>query len=1339
MNRNLVPNFILEKLNNNKLAGEFKGVAMFIDVVGFTSLTQELIRHGKEGAEILSDIINSVFTNCIDQVKNNNGFISNFTGDGFTAVFQYNHRFGSLNTANNLRKIFQNYNVPAKSRKFRLKIRISLAYGQIRWKIIPGPEYRLFSFLGQAIQDSANANELGKSGIISVHKSLLQLIKSPVKGQKLKTGGMLIKNFPQIPYKTVGTIFNKHKKLQKEFIKPDILNLSGLGEFRNTANVFISFRKNRKKNRKSYLQLNKIGKLLFKLSSKFSGYFNKLELSDKGLLGLVIFGAPAAQEKPVLTAIRFAFQLLNEFPKSMQLKIGITYGKVYAGFLGSDSRSEYTVLGSQVNLAARIALSSPWNSIQYSTQVHDRITQKYSDKHVSKRKLKGFKKKIELFQLIKPRRKLKPELLNIEFKNFISRKKELKKLIDTAEQVVIKNISGTVYIFGKAGIGKSRLVNEFKKQTDHRFNWVILRCERLIQTGFHPFIHYFKLYFGITDKMPKSKSIKVYREIFKQLVENEPRPGISNKLSRIESILAGLIGIEWKHSLYSQLEPIDRFKNFLEAIRLFFLSISRNNPLGIHVDDLHWADKKTKDALKYLIQGNKSCPILTVITSRDEKIKINLKPDPVIFKKINMLPFTKHDSVSMVHRITKGLLPEKIERVIVEKASGNPFFIQQLCLFILEEQELNPDLKFQQLDIPDKISDIIISRIDKLEGHLKEIIKKSSVIGREFSILILEKLLDNPGNIIHVKTIEKENIWHRINELNYIFSHALIRDAVYEMQLKKVLTGLHLLVAEVIEEVFSAKLEPQFEKLAYHFEKGGELEKARKYILKAGDYCVRRFENEKAIDYYKKYLNFEKQKPKQTDLLIKLGLIYNCTGDWCEAESAFKEALRLSKQLKDNRLITNASYHLSDLYSRWHKYEASLKFAKLAEKHSLKTENDFLMHNIFMIYSNIYRKKRMFDEALSFSKRHLELAKKIGDKQSIALAHGCLGIIYFFKNKVKLSINNMKKELKLQKQLNNLRGIGNCLGNLGIVYYNLTRYSKAKLNYDKQLEIAIKTGDRDSEARVLLNYGNLLADIAEFDDAFEKLFKALDIYYEINSDFGIALTLGNIGTLYQDIFDFKKALSYFLRQREFIKKKNNKNSLIMQGGSLSTTYAYLGDFNKSKTLLNRFFGFIENPYDKMSAYHYRGIFYYLQNKLGYALNNLDKGISWAKEIDNRMELSGLRFSKAKVLFLRNSFEKIIPIAKSMLEMKDTIKIGRPLIYNRFIQAISQFKSNPDICQSILKDIFNDPQIDYDRLLCKFFLYHLNPDCGKRKDLEEEFMEQFKKTGNIELRLLIDYL
>jgi tetratricopeptide (TPR) repeat protein len=240
---------------------------------------------------------------------------------------------------------------------------------------------------------------------------------------------------------------------------------------------------------------------------------------------------------------------------------------------------------------------------------------------------------------------------------------------------------------------------------------------------------------------------------------------------------------------------------------------------------------------------------------------------PVYFVEIILKPLGINDSKALIHNMLaiKGL-PFAFRDRIIEKTGGNPYFIEEVIRSLIDDGTIvQSQTGFRATQginysiIPSTINDVLITRIDRLDEQTKELVKVASVIGRSFFDRIIKDIAfsinDVDDRLAYLKDIQLIRDRIRMQELEYLFKHALAQEAVYDSILSQQKKALHLLVAQSIEKVFSKRLNEFYGMLAFHYNKAEELGKTEEFMIKAGDEALKSSASNEALNYFQEALN----------------------------------------------------------------------------------------------------------------------------------------------------------------------------------------------------------------------------------------------------------------------------------------------------------------------------------------------------------------------------------------------------------------------------------------------------------------------------------------------------
>ncbi|MCK4980625.1 MAG: AAA family ATPase, partial [Candidatus Delongbacteria bacterium] len=519
-------------------------------------------------------------------------------------------------------------------------------------------------------------------------------------------------------------------------------------------------------------------------------------------MALIIFGAPYALENMHSRACDFAVSVRSLKKLDIEPITGISLGMSFTGFVGSEKRCEYTAIGAVVNKAVRYLNRAQSGDILIDTNIYEKKKNDLIVEIFQHEKFKGFSEETTVFKIIKKKEKVHD---SVNLSGFVGRDTERDKLLEYVKPIFDNKFGGFIYIDGNAGIGKTRLISEVKRIIlTNKFlnlpfgtnNWFFLPCDPILKKSLNPFNHYFKSYFEQSDNNSKEINQALFEAKIYELINDISDEEIKKELERSKSFLGSLVNLFWADSLYDQVDPKTKYENTIYAIKNFVKAKSLQEPVVIEIPDGVWIDKDSSKVLETLTQNIENYPIIIISDTRylDDGSEMHIiKNDDILIERIKLDKFSKELSVKLIENILNPKanndisIPKQTVSFIRKKSEDNPFYIEQIILYLQKNDLLDLDfsLKNKDFEIPSSINSIIIARIDRLKNDLKKVIQTASVLGKEFNIKVLSGMLNNKNIEEELNEGEKENIWSVLSELSYLFKHALISESVYEMQLKK--------------------------------------------------------------------------------------------------------------------------------------------------------------------------------------------------------------------------------------------------------------------------------------------------------------------------------------------------------------------------------------------------------------------------------------------------------------------------------------------------------------------------------------------------------------------------
>ncbi|MCD4796988.1 MAG: tetratricopeptide repeat protein, partial [Candidatus Cloacimonetes bacterium] len=1200
--KNLVPVLILENLQKKKFHGTLSAVTMFIDISGFTAMTQSLMKNGKEGAEILTDIINTIFTPSIDNIYENNGFISTFAGDAFSSIFPLDKSSAdnAIFSAIKIQKIFKKIAIQnTKFGAFNLKVKIGLSIGEVEWRIINTDKKNDYFFRGEAIDNSVHCETRCETGEIVIDELLKNVISSST--SKIEKGYFLIGSKNTETLKPL-----KKKTIRKydlhSFIPKSILTLSSRGEFRDVISCFISFEEKE--------GFHKGLAEIISLAEDYGGYFNKIDFSDKGGVALVLFGAPITKEQMEIRACSFTLSVMEI--DNFNCRIGLSYGVAFAGFVGSKKREEYTSLGMSVNLASRFMMKARWKEIFIDRFIFEKVKENFDVSFIDNFKFKGFFQKIPTYKLNKEIKQVKRAVF--EGKLF-GRETELKKIKSLINKINTNKFGGIIYNEGEAGIGKSRLIYEIRQSfPSNEYHLIYMPCDAILRKSFNPVKSFLSNFFIQSEQNTSETNWLNFEEKIRMLPIFTQDKQIHKELNRTKSFLGALINLHWKNSLYSNLDPESRYLNTLYALTNLVKHLSLEKPVIIEFEDTNWIDNDTLNFLEVLTRNIGNFPVVIIASCRfnDDESSFSFNLQDVKKSRITLRPLDKISAKLLLEeRLNKDTLifqeiPDITLNIVWEKSQGNPFFIEQIILFLKEKNILADDLSIigKDFEIPANINSIIVARIDKLNPELKDFTKTASVLGNNFTKKILSSMLKNAEIDKYIKDGEKENIWFSENKNNHVFKNVFIRESIYELILKKDLRHFHKLAAKSIENIYKSGIENYYTDLAYNYDKAEIFKNAIYYLEKAGDHEKNLYHNLAAIEYYERLISILNSQKNENDKL-KFKIILNkielllLIGDTepakIELEKLNPGSIKDLEQrdryfyLSAHRFVVMGNFIelrkyirqiITKLGTDYYKYYIeiylleALRYLNEAEEFKsrayrlldiLKSKNElFFEGRLSNTIGIFYLNKANYDKAKIYFLRNYEIVQQDNNKTLIQAALHNIGIVHSRLGDRKKAMEFYQKALKIAEEIGSKYSASKLLSDIAIVYASEGDVQKAIECYEKGLELAGTVGNKTQEGLILYNLGDAYYRLEKFSQALDFLHRSKNMCEKIKDLVGITFANDVIGDIFFRTNKLKKAKGIYINNLKLQTKLNDIEGIAHTFGNLGNCAKAAKQFNEAE-------------------------------------------------------------------------------------------------------------------------------------------------------------------------------
>jgi class 3 adenylate cyclase/pimeloyl-ACP methyl ester carboxylesterase len=563
---------------------------------------------------------------------------------------------------------------------------------------------------------------------------------------------------------------------------------------------------------------------------------------------MALFGAPIAHEDHPVRAVHAALgiqralaahreRLRVERSIEFQVRMGLNTGAVVVGSIGDNLRMDYTAVGDTTNVAARfLALAEP-GQILLSEETARAVKPYFHLQPLGEVMVKGKARPVRAFR-VEGARGVKSRIeAQVEqgLTPLVGREREVAILHDRFAEA-LGGRGQAVFVVGEAGIGKSRLLLEFRRHAvSAGGRWLLGRC-----VSYGRAISYMPILDLVRDFLELKEGDSVEATLEK-IDTGVVRVGAD--LAWTAPFVRALLSLDPGDPEVRTMTPAHRRGRTAEALRELLIRQSQRAPLTLVIEDLHWIDPHSEEMLRLLLEGLATVPMLVLLTYRP-----GYAPpfgDQTYYTRITLHVLPGEQTAAMMEGVLQTPdIPRPVVDLVARRAEGNPLFIEELSKALVEDGTLariNGGFQLaRNLDdvaIPDTIQGVIMARIDRLADTAKTALQVASVIGREFTARLVERVSAMErqaapalGELRAVELIYEKATYP---ELAYMFKHALTHDVAYESLLKQRRRLLHRRAGEVIEELYGDRLAEFYETLAWHYLQGETWPKAADYLLKS--------------------------------------------------------------------------------------------------------------------------------------------------------------------------------------------------------------------------------------------------------------------------------------------------------------------------------------------------------------------------------------------------------------------------------------------------------------------------------------------------------------------------
>jgi len=1098
---------------------QIQGSLAFVDISGFTSLTERLSRKGKVGAEEMNDLLNDCFDALLTTAYDYGAGVIKWGGDAVLLLFQdEQHEARACRAALDMQQTMASVGkLRTSSGVVTLRMSIGIHSGMFDFFLV-GALHRELVITGPAASMTVAMETVAEATEVAVSPATAAALDPRFLG-KPKGPAILLRRPPEIAaagFTPVGDVSGVDlSQIVPLGIREHLLAGGGEAEHRPMTPAFIHFMGADEMLAEQGPEaladaLDAVIRIIARAAHEHQVAFFETDIAPSGGKVMLMAGAPRStgnDEEAMLRAMRAVIDADSPLP----LRIGINWGRIFVSDFGPSYRRTYSVKGDAVNLAARLMAKAEPGQILTTDDVLERARSRFDTVALEPFEAKGKSEPVQAYVVGPP--------LGVKHSDsstaLVGRENELSVLLEALDR--IRHYEGRIVeIVAEPGMGKSRLVEELlSRASDTRVCSV--QCEEYDAST--PYLAFRRLLRDVIASGAE-KAADVERLLRERVGATAPH------LERWLPLLGVPLGLELPDTPETAVLGDEFRKTRTEEVVRELLGTILLEPTVLLFDDAHWMDDASSDLLRQLTEGLDLRAWLILVTRLDQPTGF-VAPEgakPVV---IELEPLDASHAAALANAAAEDvpLLPHEME-ALTERAGGNPLFLKQLLAAARQGEGL--------AELPDSLESLMMARIDRLSPVDRRVLRCAAVVGATFRPALVDAALEEEAG--------DEEVWGRLEEFlvkedgAFRFRHALVRDAAYEGLPYRRRRELHERVGETMERA-AAKPEDEAAMLSLHFFHAHEFAKAWRYSRVAGERAQAIYANVEAAAFFERALAAARRRRdistgERATVLEGLGDVRVKLGDFEKASVAYRASL--SRVGPDPLDATRVIMKQAQVPSWLGNYPPALRWIARGlgvlegvEGREAASERA----RMYAMYAAFRTRQGRLKDAIKWSLLAVEEAQAADARDALAHAYFLLDWAYAALGRYEEAVYS-PLALSIYEELGDLHRQGLVLNNMGVFAHFQGRWDDALDLYRRAGDAWDKMGNRWHVALTTLNVGEVLSDQGLMDEAEPLLLDALRVARALHSGPLLGEVTLRLGRLYSRTGRFEEAHALFAEARE---------------------------------------------------------------------------------------------------------------------------------------------------------------------------------------------------------------
>lgn len=828
------------------------GAVLLADATGFTAFAERLKALGPLGVEQLTAELNSFLGSVIEVIQRHGGDVLKLAGDAVVAVWPAESLAKLPDAVAACAQCALALQQEPRIRAGTLQLSSGIGAGDVHALIVGGLQNRWELLVGGVpFAQMARARQQAVAGEAALSPEAYALVADRVEAQPLEAGVRRIVRVvapppirPKVRCELPETAADALVTYVPFSIRARLAagQSAWISELRRVSILFINLPDWQEISTDSLRHAQTVMLALQGALHHYEGSLNKLMVDDKGVTLLAAMGLPPlAHENDPSRAVHAALNVQATL-RSLRVRsaVGISTGLAFCGTVGGKTRHEYTAIGPAVNLAARLMQHAP-GDILCDEATRDATMGAFRFETLPRLTVKGTTAPIAVYrpysEALPPRTR----------RAAIGRERERERFVAALSRLT-DGRSTAIAVAGEAGMGKSTLMGEIRAMADARGVVTLDAAADTIErsTPYHAWRQSLDAWFhleGLVDAGARTDAVG-------SLLAGD------EFASRLAPLLNPLLQVNFPETpLTAEMTGQVRADNLAALAAHLVRRRTADSALLLVFDDAHWFDSASWNLGLNLAKT--AVPNVLVCTYRPSEMAgeyfqglHNQSAEEMVLD-----PLSRHGAEALVaDRLGEAALSPDVREVVIDRAQGNPFFLDELLNALKESGaivrrerawQLASDRTIESLALPDSVQGVITGRIDRLQPALQLTLKVASAIGRTFGFGVLHDVFpiadDRPALPVYLQELQRNDLTSPAPDqpqLAYLFKHVITRDVAYGLMLFSHRQQLHRAVAQWYE-ARAATQGAMWSLLAHHWRAAGEVERARECFKAAGLDAIR--------------------------------------------------------------------------------------------------------------------------------------------------------------------------------------------------------------------------------------------------------------------------------------------------------------------------------------------------------------------------------------------------------------------------------------------------------------------------------------------------------------------